>query len=64
MTAVEIGRALRTARKGLGVTQEDLAELIGVSARTLRGVEAGTGSASLATVLAAAAAVGLSLEIV
>jgi len=64
MDAMEIGARIKRARKALGVTQEELAELIGVSTRTLGQVERGTGTPSLATVLAAAAAVGVRLEVV
>lgn len=63
MDASEVGRSIRDARKRLGVTQEELAELIGVSTRTLGQVERGTGTPSFATVLTAAAAVGLNLEV-
>lgn len=35
MDAMEIGARIKRARKALGVTQEELAELIGVSTRTL-----------------------------
>ncbi|RII43618.1 XRE family transcriptional regulator [Galactobacter valiniphilus] len=64
MDAMEIGARIKRARKALGVTQEELAELIGVSTRTLGQVERGTGTPSLATVLAAAAAVGVRLEVI
>lgn len=58
-----MGQSIRDARKRLGVTQEELAELTGISTRTLGQVERGTGTPSFSTVLAAAAAVGLSLEV-
>ena len=62
MDALELGSSISRARKQLGVTQAELAELVGVSARTLGEVERGTGSPSLVTVLAAAAAVGLTID--
>lgn len=62
MDALELGSSISRARKLLGVTQAELAELVGVSARTLGEVERGTGSPSLGTVLAAAAAVGLTID--
>lgn len=62
MDAREVGLSIRDARKRLGVTQQELAELMGISTRTLGQVERGTGTPSFATVLAALAAVGLTLE--
>lgn len=63
MDASEVGQSVRAARRRLGVTQEEVAELIGVSTRTLGQVERGAGTPSFATVLAAVAAVGLTLEV-
>ncbi|WP_415856942.1 helix-turn-helix domain-containing protein [Sinomonas sp. G460-2] len=62
--AKAIGSAIRAARKNLGITQQVLAELCGLSERTVRDIEAGTGTSSLAAVAAAAAAVGLHLAAV
>ncbi len=59
-----VGAAIRSARKDAGITQEILAELSGVSERTIRSIEAGTGTSSLASVAAAAHAVGLRLAAV
>ena len=39
----EVGRAIRAARKEARLTQKDLADLSGVSERTVRAIETGTG---------------------
>ncbi|GAB4098602.1 helix-turn-helix domain-containing protein [Sinomonas halotolerans] len=56
-----IGAAIRAARKESGISQEVLAELAGISERTVRSIESGSGSSSLAAVSAAANALGLRL---
>jgi transcriptional regulator with XRE-family HTH domain len=60
--AMEVGEKIRAARREAGITQKDLAELSGVSERTVRAIEAGTGNPSLRAVAAAAGAVGLRLR--
>jgi putative transcriptional regulator len=62
--AADIGASIRRARKEAGITQETLADLIGASARTVHAIETGRGNPSLATVAAAANAVGLHLKAV
>jgi len=57
-----IGASIRRARKGAGITQETLADLIGTSTRTVHAIETGRGNPSLLTVAAAANAVGLHLR--
>ena len=57
-----IGAGIRRARKDAGITQGTLADLIGTSPRTIHAIETGTGNPSLATVVAAANAVGLHLR--
>ncbi|GAA1781160.1 hypothetical protein GCM10009712_30560 [Pseudarthrobacter sulfonivorans] len=59
-----IGSSIRRARKEAGITQATLADLIGTSSRTVHAIETGTGNPSLATVAAAANAVGLHLKAV
>ncbi|MFQ6329495.1 helix-turn-helix transcriptional regulator [Nocardia sp. CWNU-33] len=61
---ISIGRAIRTARRRHRLTQEQLAELAGTSTRTVRGIEHGSGSTSIATVVAVADAVGLTLGVI
>ncbi|PIS59383.1 hypothetical protein AZH47_07700 [Corynebacterium striatum] len=60
----ELGTALRESRKAYQLTQEELGELVGVSDRTVRDVELGTGKASFSTVLELLSAVGLRVEVV
>ncbi|MFE7796751.1 helix-turn-helix transcriptional regulator [Nocardia sp. NPDC057440] len=61
---ISIGRAIRTARRRHRLTQEQLAELAGTSTRTVREIEHGSGSTSIATVAAVADAVGLTLGVI
>ncbi|GAB3539321.1 hypothetical protein GCM10027403_27480 [Arthrobacter tecti] len=62
-SASVIGERMRAARKQARITQEDLADLSGVSERTIRAIETGTGNPSLAAVIAAAKVLGLRLEV-
>jgi DNA-binding XRE family transcriptional regulator len=62
--AGEIGRAIRSARRAHGLTQEQLAELAHTTERTVRDIEKGTGASSLDTVVAVAAAVGVTIGVV
>lgn len=57
----DVGRAIRAARKEAGLTQRDLADLAGISERTVRAIETGTGNPALAAVAAAANVLGLRL---
>ena len=59
-----VGVAIRDARRHFRLTQLELAELVGVSDRTVRDIEKGRSGPSFSTVLAVAAAVGVRLEIV
>lgn len=58
-----IGGGIRSARKDAGITQEDLAHLAGVSVRTVRAIETGTGNPSLQAVLAVSGVLGLRLTV-
>ncbi len=42
--AAEIGTSIRRARKDAGLTQQQLGELAGLSDRTIREIEIGSGS--------------------
>ena len=57
----EVGRAIRAAREEAGLTQKDLADLAGISERTVRAVETGAGNPALAAVAAATGVLGLRL---
>lgn len=64
LNAAEIGKTLRGARKRLGVTQADAAELAGLSERTVRDIEKGKDGSSFAAYLGLANVVGLQIELV
>ena len=61
-TADQFGAAVARARKGLGLTQRDLALAIGTGERFIVELEAGKPTAQLGKALAAARAVGLRLS--
>lgn len=65
---VELNRAVadevRARRRALGLTQQDLAELAGVSERFIRFVEQAKPSVQLDTLEAVLAALGLELRVV
>ena len=62
-TASDIGSALRAARRRLGLTQQEVADLAGLSDRTVRDLEKGSSSPSLGAVIAVAMVLGLRLEV-
>ncbi|GAB2648435.1 helix-turn-helix domain-containing protein [Nocardia goodfellowii] len=60
---IDIGQAIRAERRRHRLTQEQLAELAGTSTRTVRDIEHGTGTTSIATVATVADVVGLRLGV-
>ncbi|KQB83124.1 helix-turn-helix domain-containing protein [Corynebacterium oculi] len=62
--ARKIGAAIRVIRKEYMLTQQQLAELSGLSDRTVRDIEKGTGTAGLHAVLTVAGVLGMRVEIV
>lgn len=60
----EIGRTIRAARQQAGLTQRDLADLSGISERTVRSIETGAQNPSIAAVASAAGVLGLRLTAV
>ncbi|WP_024368250.1 helix-turn-helix transcriptional regulator [Arthrobacter sp. TB 26] len=60
---LSIGADIRSARKDAGITQEDLAHLAGISVRTVRAIETGTGNPSLQAVVAVSDVLGLRLTV-
>ncbi|MGX1592815.1 helix-turn-helix transcriptional regulator [Glutamicibacter sp. NPDC055491] len=58
-SVTELGAELQRVRKQNGLTQEQLAELAGISERTLRSIERGTGNPSIEAVLSVANVLGL-----
>jgi len=60
-TAADFGSTLARARKGLGLTQRELALAIGAGERFIVDLEAGKHTAQLGKALAAARAAGMNL---
>jgi y4mF family transcriptional regulator len=56
-----IGLSVRLARKDAGLKQSDLADLAGVSERTVRAIETGSGNPTLAAVVTVVNVLGLHL---
>lgn len=54
-----LGTALRSRRKRLGYTQEDLADMLGFSPRLVGEIERGRGTVGIDKVLAFATALGV-----
>ena len=63
MTAEEIARAVRERRRSLRLTQEELADLAGCSARFVRALEAGKESVQLDKLRQVLEALGLELDV-
>lgn len=59
----ELGRTIAARRKDLGVTQEDLAALTGLSTRSIGQLELGQTNPRLSSLLAVLTALGLDLTI-
>ena len=58
-----IGSVLRVRRKFLRITQEDLADISGISERTLRDIEKGLANPELASLLKLCEVLGLEISI-
>ncbi len=63
MRADDLGRSIAVRRKELGLTQEELAALAGVSTRFVSSLEGGKPTARLSTVLAVLDTLGLEVTI-
>lgn len=61
MNAEEIGKALKFRREFLKLRQEDLAEMSGITTRTIHLIESGTGNPSIETLEKLAAVLGMEL---
>lgn len=59
--AAIIGGRIRLSRRTHRLTQTELADLAGISERTVRDIEKGTGAPSLASVVGTANVLGLHL---
>ncbi len=58
-----IGKVLKERRKFLNVTQEDLADIAGISERTLRDIEKGLANPELESLMNICEVLGLELSI-
>jgi transcriptional regulator with XRE-family HTH domain len=59
-----IGRLLKTARRNLGLTQEQVADLAGISRPRYREIEAGSAAARTTTLINISRALGLELMLI
>lgn len=58
-----IGSRVRSQRRELGLTQQQLADLAGVSDATVRQIEHGTGKSTLSSMIAVLEVLGFTLEV-
>jgi y4mF family transcriptional regulator len=63
MDLKELGGAIRARRKSRKVVQADLAEIAGISDRTLRDIENGTANPELSTLLKICGTLGMEIKI-
>lgn len=63
MHQVELIQRLKARREQLGVTQEQLAELAGVSLRTIKALDSGKGNPTLSTLVKLADVLGMELKL-
>lgn len=61
MNKIEIGKTARTRRENLGLKQEDLAEMSGLTLKTIHLAESGKGNPSLKTLEKIATILGMEL---
>lgn len=58
-----IGLAVKAGRKRYNLTQQQLGDLVGLSDKTIRDIEKGTGSPSLKSVVATLEALGVAIRV-
>lgn len=63
MNLIEIGQIIQSRRSSLQLKQQDLAELAGITEKTIYLVENGKGNPSLATLLKIVATLGMEINI-
>ncbi len=63
MRLEEFTSALKTRRQMLAITQEHLAELSGISLRTIKEIESGNGNPTFATLSKIADVLGLEIKL-
>ncbi|MDY6054761.1 helix-turn-helix transcriptional regulator [Micrococcus sp.] len=62
-TLTRIGESVRATRRAMHLTQQELADLAGVSDATVRQIERATGRGTLSSLLAVLGVLGLDLEV-
>jgi y4mF family transcriptional regulator len=62
-SSADLAAAVRDARKSLGITQQELADLSGVSVRAISHLESGDSSVTFAKLMAVLSVLGLSLNL-
>jgi DNA-binding XRE family transcriptional regulator len=63
-TSIDFGNLLRTRRRELGLTQEEISSVIGVNRRVIGELERGKSTLQLQIAMEAARALGLDIELV
>lgn len=63
MNTKEIGKIVKERRKFLKITQEDLADISGISERTLRDIEKGLANPELESLMKLCEVLGLKLTV-
>lgn len=63
MTTAQIGQYIKARRQELGVNQQTLSDLCGISINTILAVERGNGNPSLETLQRIVSTLGLELDI-
>jgi transcriptional regulator with XRE-family HTH domain len=63
MNITDIGKTIKSRRKFLGITQQNLAEIIGISLRSLVEIETGKGNPTFIQIEKILKAIGLSIDI-
>jgi transcriptional regulator with XRE-family HTH domain len=59
----ELGKAIQTRRKSRNILQRDVADVAGISSRTLRDIEKGTANPELETLLSICESLGLEVNL-
>jgi len=63
MDLQSIGKAIRTRRKSRKIVQVDLADIAGISPRTLRDIERGTANPELETLMKICQVLGMEIKV-
>lgn len=61
--ATTIGKSIKSRRQLLRINQEDLAEITGISSRTIRNIEQGAANPELMSLIVLCDALGLEIKI-